>query len=709
MSSCFSLIQQSIYLKSPYLHNVFEEYVPILVEYTKEDAAINGLRAASSADKEYREPNYFSALEVLDRDKRVILKADSGMGKSTFLKMLALCMSGEIAHEKNYNLDRLTEAIERSIAAGLPEKQNWNAGVLKPFLFEVNLWACEHTDSHKLPDEIYEAQLVLIDGLDEINSDDWKRIYPELQKLFMMKPEVYVVAVGRTDVLNRLRPGLLGFKSYTIKLFTEFQKKRLVRFSKPGLTNEQIEKQLSLSSPSIKNLLNITQNLSWWTKINNFPESIQDFYMLVVEYILPQKDFDFDLLKKLSYKKLLEQPIETDIEEKYHEPLNQNILVEYFACLYCVCGDFSNRFSSLIEKSPYKSWSLIRILKMLIKEQDSTRFLQYATSLCPSEIPDETNKDKGLTAILSAELLFEAYKCKKFAKNNVCEKLKNWLQAIIRNGWLTPYDRIIAGRKLSWLGDDRDYQELVHIPASSFEMGDLNLINNMPVHTVYLQAYKICKFPVVNKDYLLFVTETNRDWISPDRNDPERTNSPAINLTWHDAVAYCEWLTKKWQKEGRISFSEVVRLPTEAEWEFASRGNSHSIKDEFIYSWGNEWKDDYCNSQEFGLNDTCTVGIFPENYSRFGCLDMNGQVWEWNSTLWGSNMKKPDFPYPYDPNDGRENSKNAADNIRRCMRGGSFGSAADHVTSTYRGGLEPIGFWRGDGFRIVVSEITYDK
>ena len=709
MNSGYSLINKSQNKISLDSLTVFDEYVPILVTYTKEDAAINGLRVASSSDNGLEESHYFSALEVLSRDKQIILKAPSGMGKSFFLKMLARCMTGEVSGDKKFNVDRITESIERTETDGLPEKQNWDAGVLKPFIFELNIWAHNKDSIHNLPEEINKAQLVLIDGIDELQNEDWQWISTELQSFFEKNPETYAVIVGQNDMLDRLSPKLKGFKCYSIKPFTYSQKKRLFRNINPDLSCSEIENRLSEPVGSLGNLLEITQNLSWWIKIGKKPTTVQSFYSEVVRFLLQQENFDADQLKSSAYKKLCDQKIEINIVSKYHTILDHTILLEYFACQYCLGDDFSTHFNNLIGHNQNRAWSLSRILHLVISEQDPDKFQTLSSELCPSEDPSENNKSLSLSAILSANLLFEAFLNKMFIQDKSSKRIKDWLTAIITKGWLTPYDRITAGRLLSWMGDDRDFQEFVIIPENSFTMGDHFLENNMPVHQVHLQSYKICKFPVVNKDYLLFVKETNREWNSPERDDPEKRNYPATSLTWFDAVAYCEWLTEKWRKEGVISSKEFVRLPTEAEWEYASRGSLDSSNNELLYSWGYGWKDNCCNSQELGLNEPCTVGIFPENCSQFGCLDMNGLVWEWNSTLWGNNPKKPDFPYPYNDKDGRENSKNAPNNIRRCMRGGSFGSAADHATSTYRGGLEPIGFWRGDGFRIVISEKQYHE
>ncbi|KAH9235850.1 hypothetical protein K456DRAFT_1748461 [Colletotrichum gloeosporioides 23] len=263
-------------------------------------------------------------------------------------------------------------------------------------------------------------------------------------------------------------------------------------------------------------------------------------------------------------------------------------------------------------------------------------------------------------------------------------------------------EREKAGRILSSLGDPRNLTGLAQIPAGTFVMGSESHPNSHPPNSISLGSFRIGIYPVINRDYSAFAHETGRDWLSPDGTDPERFNAPATDLTWHDARAYCMWLTERWRLNGELTTNDEVRLPTEPEWERASRGDQFEAGSEgLVYPWGTEWEAGGANSEEVGFNNTCAVGLFPKGRSPYGCYDMAGQVWEWCTTLWGEDMASPSFKYPW-KNDERE-ALQGPEKIRRVLRGGCFSSPKVKANCTYRGSLEPAGFWRGNGFRIVVA------
>jgi iron(II)-dependent oxidoreductase len=274
--------------------------------------------------------------------------------------------------------------------------------------------------------------------------------------------------------------------------------------------------------------------------------------------------------------------------------------------------------------------------------------------------------------------------------------------AIIEQGQLPIAERQDAASVLSRLGDPRDLTTLIDIPASTITLGSNTHPNSRPTHNLHIESFRIAAFPVTIQQYAAFTTATNRPWASPDQHDNSKQNFPATDLTYHDAVAYCAWLTAQWRANNTITENEHVRLPSEPEWEKAASGHQNSPDTpDCLYPWDTSWQSDASNSEETGLNQPCAVGLFPKGRSVYGCHDMAGNIWEWCSTLWGKDMAAPSYRYPW-RDDGRE-ALEAASELRRVLRGGCFSSGRLKANCTYRGSLEPGGYWRGNGFRVVVA------
>jgi len=244
--------------------------------------------------------------------------------------------------------------------------------------------------------------------------------------------------------------------------------------------------------------------------------------------------------------------------------------------------------------------------------------------------------------------------------------------------------------------------EMVFIPAGSFLMGsDLERDRHahereQPQHTVYLPDYAIAKTPVTNAQYATFLRATHhsppRHWrilFLKRRWSPlGRKEHPVVNVTWYDAVAYCRWLS------GVTGIS--YRLPNEPEWEKGARGT-----DGRIYPWGDAWEAGRCNI-DGGKEDTTPVGAFPDGASPFGLLDVIGNVWEWTRSLWGPNLRKPAYTYPYDPDDGRENAAAPTD-VRRVLRGVSFLNESADARCAARYRYSPANHYVTVGLRVVIS------
>ena len=255
----------------------------------------------------------------------------------------------------------------------------------------------------------------------------------------------------------------------------------------------------------------------------------------------------------------------------------------------------------------------------------------------------------------------------------------------------------------------------VTIPAGSFLMGSDKRVdkqasdNEAPQHSVYLPSYRIARVPVTVAQFATFMAANpgyhttaeaegsawnwtgsewkaikGADWAHPrgPKSDVrDKQDHPVTCVSWHDALAFCRWAG--------------VRLPTEVEWEKAARGT-----DGRIWPWGNrEPNSGVCNFN-MPVGDTTSVGRYPDGKSPYGLLDVAGNVWEWTSSLWGKDFPNPDYGYPYNPSDGREN-QGAPNTVRRVLRGGSFWGGAQRVRCACRLWSYPDDRRVNFGFRVV--------
>lgn len=224
------------------------------------------------------------------------------------------------------------------------------------------------------------------------------------------------------------------------------------------------------------------------------------------------------------------------------------------------------------------------------------------------------------------------------------------------------------------------------VPEGTFTMGPgMKAIERE--HEVFVEEFALAIVPVTNNEYVHYVREMDvippEYWSSEGPFDEKFGRLPVTDVSWHDAVGYCNWLTHR--------LGKVVRLPTEAEWEKAARGT-----DKRLFPWGDEFRAEWCNTAETGIGSLTPVGIFTEGASPYGCLDMAGNMAEFTSSLWGSDPLKANFGYPYDPHDGRELSP--VDSMYVVVRGGSYGWGGDlakcatRLTAGLDSGYPDIGF-----------------
>lgn len=215
--------------------------------------------------------------------------------------------------------------------------------------------------------------------------------------------------------------------------------------------------------------------------------------------------------------------------------------------------------------------------------------------------------------------------------------------------------------------------ELVDIPSGSFTMGSNDYDDEKNPHQVTLKAFQMSKYPITQKQYQAVIGKNPSNFKRDE-------NYPVECVSWHDAVRFCEELSKR--------IGQKVKLPTEAQWEYACRAGSTGK-----YCFGDDVNElgNYAWYNKNSAGKTHPVGEKLAN--SWGLHDMHGNVWEWCEDVWHEN-------YNGAPTNGSA-WLTGGDHSRRALRGGSW--ADIRCRSAYRycyfAGISYYDF----GFRVVVA------
>jgi len=198
-----------------------------------------------------------------------------------------------------------------------------------------------------------------------------------------------------------------------------------------------------------------------------------------------------------------------------------------------------------------------------------------------------------------------------------------------------------------------------------------------PPHRVFVDRFELGVFPVTRAEYECFVGATQhelpRDWSHPAFAQPDL---PVVGVSWLDATAYCEWRS---QGERR-----PVRLPTEAEWEFAARG-----RQEALFPWGDVMPDWIPNGGRGPLEAPWPVTLGkPTDFGLFGIAT---NVHEWCADWYDKDYysRSPEL-----------NPAGPAQGVRRASRGGAWRHTYTMCRVTLRSKLDPSFRYNDYGFRL---------
>lgn len=286
----------------------------------------------------------------------------------------------------------------------------------------------------------------------------------------------------------------------------------------------------------------------------------------------------------------------------------------------------------------------------------------------------------------------------------------------------------------SSIRDCPECPQMVSIPPGNFTMGapadeeeqeglpENSRGRSVPQHRVTIStAFAIGKYEVTRGEFAAFVRDTGyqsgdkcyifvhddqeKRWKFDEQSghswrDPgfaQTDQHPVVCVSWDDAQAYVAWLSRK--------TGHTYRLPSEAEWEYAARAGSPSVR-----FWG-DGRDEAClyvngadltyantfnvvKDNVFQCSDgnvyTSTVGEFKPN--SFGLYDVLGNVWQWTEDCWNDN-------YDGAPSDSA--ARQTGNCGRRVVRGGSWVNSPRYLRSAYRDGSNTIGYRISlNGFRV---------
>ncbi|GAB7334902.1 hypothetical protein MBLNU13_g06791t2 [Cladosporium sp. NU13] len=564
-------------------------YIPLLSTFTTEDKAAKGLRKGKEKSSE---PVYFSLLDLVRDNQVLLLSGPAGSGKTTFAKHLCFRLSGQNHVGRDTAVDVASELLglldSRPCYFAISGPEDLEALAFKtiPTLL-AGPSASDSTGLVIVIDAIEHAGQGFADHIEsiaaQISSSSNKRHKLLLlgdgsafgSKVVPLSVTRYNIgplsSAARRDAISRLmhvEPDTidyaLGDTASNPALFALALQAKHQGDQAEALVDAWLhsENDVGFSAADIEQnaFHQICQEIRHIPALESWPGSLSDQPPLLVR----------------------SRKIKNLLGAQYLSGAPVDIAVAFYKHNHILTADIIQ--SLLIRLHNHAPAKFVGLTQALLQQDDTT-------------------------SQRAALLIAKAGSISAHLEHQICHAAL----AIIEEGQLPIAERQDAAIVLSRLGDPRDLSTLVGIPASTVTLGSNTHPNSQPIHTLHIDAFRIAAIPVTIQQYATFATATGRPWASSDKHDPCKQNFPATDVTWHDAVAYCNWLTILWRANGTISENEEARLPSEPEWEKAASGgqNIPALSD-YLYPWGTQWQTDASNSEETGLNQPCAVGLFPK-------------------------------------------------------------------------------------------------
>ena len=242
--------------------------------------------------------------------------------------------------------------------------------------------------------------------------------------------------------------------------------------------------------------------------------------------------------------------------------------------------------------------------------------------------------------------------------------------------------QVIENLRPNNISFEQNLPKFVQVEGGTFTMGDAWGQSNKdqrPTHEVTLKSFNISQTEVTVAQYRYYCNATGVA-MPKEPSWGWQNNHPIVNISWQDAINYADWLSEK--------LEQMVRLPYEAEWEYAARGGNKAKG--YKYSGANNiadvsWYDDNSGNK--------TNAVAGKKANELGLYDMSGNVWEWCMDKYAGD---------YYADSPKNNPKGAAKGDARAIRGGGWNLNATFSSVAYRYGSTFDGeLYDYFGFRVV--------
>ncbi len=243
--------------------------------------------------------------------------------------------------------------------------------------------------------------------------------------------------------------------------------------------------------------------------------------------------------------------------------------------------------------------------------------------------------------------------------------------------------------------DCKDCPKMIVVKGGTFTMGSHQSeykynSDESPQHRVRIRKFAVGQFEVTFDEWDACVRDGGCGGYKPEDEGWGRGKRPVINVSWNDAKAYANWLSRKTGK--------TYRLLTESEWEYVARAGTRTP-----FWWGQSASTDMANYNgnytykgSKGIFRGMTVPVDSFKANPWGLYNVHGNVWEWVEDQWHNN-------YTGAPTDGSawiDTSSSNNEVVSRVVRGGSWDGIPLHLRSAFRDFIHPMLRINDIGFRL---------